>query len=84
MRTDVQVLLDEIHPVGDGPHDGLDRIGRHGLQLGQDAPRIVGRMFRIDDQPVKARGGKQFGHIRVRQRHPQSNLRRARAQRGFE
>ena len=70
----IQILLDECHIALHGAHDGVHGVRRHGAQLFQHGAHIVGCVFAIEQQPIKAATGQGFGHIGVSEANPQTNL----------
>ncbi len=78
LRADIQQLFDLHRIVPRRTHHRLAGVGRNGLQLGQHRWYIVGRVFAVDQQPVEARAGQQFGAVAAAQPKPQADLRTAR------
>jgi hypothetical protein len=79
LHTQVEVLLDQhlahvavAHgQAGDGV--GL-RVGGDGLQLMQDGLQAVIGVLAVDQQPVEAGAGGDFGHRGVGQVEPEADL----------
>ena len=64
--TQIQVLLDEGRVTHRHTRNGvIDGVCGNGLELLLNALQIVGRMFAIDEQPIKARHGTHFGAVTV-------------------
>src|SRR5438552_1199801 len=76
--------FDERRIARGGADHGVHWVRRHGLQLCQDAARIIRRVLGVEREPVEPRGGEQLRHIGISQAYPQADLRAARTQRVFE
>ncbi|MCY1528351.1 hypothetical protein D9M68_634520 [compost metagenome] len=84
LRADIQQLLDQ-HRVADGrTDDRLGRVGRDGLELGQQAAQVVGCVLAVQQQPVEAGVGRQLGAVGIGQAEPEADLRLAGMQAGLE
>ena len=76
LRPQVEVLLDERRLAHGHAADRVaGGIRSQGLQLRLDAAQVVGRVFAVDDQPVKPGQSANFGGVGAGQAHPQANLR---------
>jgi hypothetical protein len=83
-RADLQHLLDQRRVALRHPHDRMRGIGRHRLQDRQHRAQVVGAVLAVDQQPVEAGRGAQFGRVRVGQPEPQADLSLGRGQRSLE
>ncbi|MNJ74898.1 hypothetical protein D3C77_719010 [compost metagenome] len=66
----VQQLLDQHRVADRWADDRLRRVGRNGLQLGQQAVQVVGRVLAVQQQPVEASIGRQLGAVGIGQTQP--------------
>ena len=53
---------------------GRQRVGGEGLELGEDAELVAGRMLGVEQQPVEAGAGDRLGGEAVDQRDPEADL----------
>ncbi|MNP73263.1 hypothetical protein D3C76_1699570 [compost metagenome] len=74
LGADVEDLFDQRGIADHRADDRLRSVGRHRLQLTEQAAQVVGRVFTVDQQPVETGIGRQFCAIRVSQAKPQTNL----------
>jgi len=73
--TQIQILFDQSCIAHWHTRNGVVHwIGSDRLQLLLDALQIIGRMFTIDQQPIKTRHGAHFGGVTAGHAHPQTNL----------
>ncbi len=84
LRADVEEALDQRGVVDLRADDRGQRIGREGLELGEDAELVAGRMLGVEQQPVEAGAGDRLGGEAVDQRDPEADLRAALGEGGLE
>ncbi|MDT4869498.1 hypothetical protein FQZ97_1045300 [compost metagenome] len=74
LGADIQQLLDQ-HRVADGrADDRLGRVGRDGLELGEQGAQVVGGVLAIQQQPVEAGVGRQLRAVGIGETQPEADL----------
>src|SRR6056297_1055016 len=84
LRPDVQSLFDRPSLAHGQAHDRQAVLAGQDLQLVHHAAQIVGRMFTINDQPIKTSGGQYFRGIGIGKPGPTPIKRLSLRQGGFE